>query len=307
MYYLNNNEGYLFQPHNNIPSYYHSGWRTYEDFCYGNSSFQSQESLSFNYQGKILQPSFEEKILALLDETKKENDAQEKRLSNLEENHENINATLKSLETQIRQLPLATNEKYSRPLLNDIEDDEIRECDIVPLSFEEELLGLTLVEEKENEFAIEEESLLKRMKVEKKHPEIIVENVLLGVEKINFPIDFVTWAMEDDRQVSSIGRPSFATSQVWIDVEHGEMTLLIGEEKEKFDLLQSMPLTNEQRRMCTGIESLLLPIEEHAPIFLQEYTLEGFEFMANSLSTKELAFELISHIMEVEKFILMSD
>ena len=34
----------------------------------------------------------------------------------------------------------------------------------------------------------------------------------------------MTWGMEEDRKVSSIGRPSFATSQLWIDVEHGEMT-----------------------------------------------------------------------------------
>ena len=44
----------------------------------------------------------------------------------------------------------------------------------------------------------------------------------------------MTWGMEEDRKVSSIGRPSFATSQLWIDVEHGEMTLLVGEEKSEF-------------------------------------------------------------------------
>ena len=55
------------------------------------------------------------------------------------------------------------------------------------------------------------------------------------------------------------------------------------------------------------IKSLLSPIEEHAPMFLQEDTLEGLEFMANSLSTKELAFELTLHNTEVEKLILTSD
>ena len=51
--------------------------------------------------------------------------------------------------------------------------------------------------------------------------------------------------MEEDQQVSSIGRPSIATSQAWIDVEHGEMTLLVDEEKAKFNLHQSIPLTDE--------------------------------------------------------------
>ena len=36
--------------------------------------------------------------------------------------------------------------------------------------------------------------------------------------------------------MSSIGRPSNTTSQTWIGVEHGEMTLLVGEEKVKFNL-----------------------------------------------------------------------
>ena len=56
---------------------------------------------------------------------------------------------------------------------------------------------------------------------------------MVGVQNFNFPIDFVTWAIEEDRHVPYIGIPSIATSQVWIDTKHGEMTLL-GEEKLKF-------------------------------------------------------------------------
>ena len=84
---------------------------------------------------------------------------------------------------------------------------------------------------------------------------------------------------------------------MWIDAKYGEMTFLVSEEKVKFDLHQSIQLTNEEKRMCMRIESLLLPIEEHEPMFLKEDTLEGFEIMANSLSTKELPFEHVSHIM----------
>ena len=40
--------------------------------------------------------------------------------------------------------------------------------------------------------------LLKKMKVEKKHLGIIVENVLIRDEKFNFPIDFVTCSREED-------------------------------------------------------------------------------------------------------------
>ena len=83
-------------------------------------------------------------------------------------------------------------EQSSRPLLSDIEDDDIWDFDIVTLSFKEELSSPTLVEMKKNELVIKGESLLKNMQVEKKHPKIIVENVLVGVEKFNVPISFVT-------------------------------------------------------------------------------------------------------------------
>ena len=173
------------------------------------------------------------------------------------------------------------------------------------MSFEEELLSLTLVEKNDNELAIKEEPLLEKMQVEEQHPGITI--VLVGVDKLNFPIDFLTLGMEEDRKFSSIGRPSIAASQVWIDAKHGEMTFLIDKEKVKFDLHQTMPLTDEERRMCMRIESSLPPFVEHAPILFQEDTLQRFGLESNSLSTNELAFELLSHIMKAEKFILASD
>ena len=86
--------------------------------------------------------------------------------------------------------------------------------------------------------------------------------------------------MEEVQHVSSIEKPSFATSQVCIDAGHGEMTLLVCEEKVKFDLHQSILLTDEERRVCMKIESSFTPIKEHAPMFLQEDTLECFELEA---------------------------
>ena len=94
---------------------------------------------------------------------------------------------------------------------------------------------------------------------------------------------------------------------MWIEAENGEMTLLTGEEKMKFDLHLSKPLTNEERRACKKLESSFSLIKKLAPKFLQEDTLEGLKFEANSFPTKELAFELTSPIPKVEEVILMSD
>ena len=121
------------------------------------------------------------------------------------------------------------------------------------MSFEEELLSLTLVEKNDNELSIKEEPLLEKMQVEEQHPGITIENVLVRVDKFNFPIYFLTLGMEEDRKFSSIRRPSIVASQVWVDAKHGEMTFLIGKEKVKFDLHQTMPLTDEERRMCMRI------------------------------------------------------
>ena len=101
----------------------------------------------------------------------------------------------------------------------------------MPLSFKEEIQDPTLVEEKKNELANEDEK-----QVEEQHPLKTIENVLVGIDKFNFPIDFVTFGIEEDLEVSSIGTPSNATSQAWIDIEHGEMILLIGKEKLKLNL-----------------------------------------------------------------------
>ena len=74
--------------------------------------------------------------------------------------------------------------------------------------------------------------------------------------------------MDKDQQVTSIERPSISTSQAWLDAKHGEMTLLVGEEKVKFNLHQSMLLMDEERRACMKIESSFFLIKKNAPMFL---------------------------------------
>ena len=102
----------------------------------------------------------------------------------------NEEALVTNLYNTIRQLAHALEEQYSRPLLSHIKDEDIRECNFVPLSFEEEIQDPTLVEEKNNDLANEEELLVEERQVEEQHPRITIENVLVGIEKFNFPIDF---------------------------------------------------------------------------------------------------------------------
>ena len=91
--------------------------------------------------------------------------------------------------------------------------------------------------------------------------------------------------MKDDQKASLIGLLSNATSQAWIDIEHGEMTLLVSKEKVKFNVHQSIQLTDKEKNCCMRIESSFLPFEEQAPTILQEDTLEGYKLEANSFPT----------------------
>ena len=219
----------------------------------------------------------------------------------------NEEAPVTNLENPIGQLAHALEEQYSRPLPSDINGEDKRECNFVPLSFEEEIQDLTLVMEKKNELANDEELLVEKRQVEEQHLRKKIENVLVRIDKFNSPIDFVTLGMEENQQVSSIGRPSKATSQAWIDVEHGEMTLLVDEERLKFNLHQNIQLMDEEKKCCMGIESPLLPFDELSPTILQEETHEGYKLKTNSFPTKDLAFELTSHSTLVEELILTRD
>ena len=66
----------------------------------------------------------------------------------------------------------------------------------MPLILEGEFQVPSLVEN--NALASEEEPVLKEMQVEHKHYELLVEKVLVRVEDFNFPIDSLTFGMEED-------------------------------------------------------------------------------------------------------------
>ena len=55
----------------------------------------------------------------------------------------------------------------------------------------------------------------------------------------------------------------------------GEMTLLVGKEKVRFNLHQSIQLTNEENNCCMRITRSLQHFEGQSPDFFQEETLEG--------------------------------
>ena len=161
------------------------------------------------------------------EDIKRDNESLEMRLPIMEPKvdanmTDNIGTNLKNLNREMyaimerkariaKELEKLLKEQSSRQLLSNIKNNDIRECESIPLSLEEELSSLTLDEDKntiecdkmtlvleeelknptfveKNELVIDEEPLLKEKQVEKQHLELIMENVLVGVEDFNFPI-----------------------------------------------------------------------------------------------------------------------
>ncbi|KAL5570294.1 hypothetical protein UlMin_026869 [Ulmus minor] len=76
-----------------------------------------------------------------------------------------------------------------------------------------------------------------------KHPRGIVEDVLVKVGKLIFPVDFIVLDMEEDKDIPIIlGRPFLATGGAIIDVRGGKLTLQVDDEIVTFIVYGSMKL-----------------------------------------------------------------
>ena len=136
------------------------------------------------------------------------------------------------------------------------------------LSSVEKFPILKSMEEGENELEIEKKALLNnlengkslvdKLKFEEESQVMTIENVLAKIDTFTFPMDFVAWGIEGDlKNLKILKRPLPSSSQAWIDIKKGELTLLVGEEKAKFNLHQPLPLTEQERTMCRKFCNLL--------------------------------------------------
>ena len=219
-----------------------------------------QGSSSSCYQEQFRQPFDEELFHALKDEINKDNEALQRRfpsmetkmdatmIANMGTNVKDLNremyAIMKRTARQAEEMEKLQKEQSSRHLPSDKKNDDIRKIESIPLSLKDESSNPTLDEDKnimefdkmplvlegelkeltlvkKNEPVVDEELSMNEKQVEKQHPKLIMEKVLVGVEELYFPIECLNFGMEEDHQVSFLERPSIAKSQVWIDIQHG--------------------------------------------------------------------------------------
>ncbi|GKB75860.1 DNA/RNA polymerases superfamily protein, partial [Tanacetum coccineum] len=99
-----------------------------------------------------------------------------------------------------------------------------------------------------------------------KHPKCIVENVLVGIGKFVFPIDFIVLDMPEDIKVPLIlERPFLSTTHAKIDVFKRKITLRVGDDKITFksvkpasSLIKRVYVLGLRERMDLDLEARLM-------------------------------------------------
>ncbi|GJT86855.1 homeodomain-like protein [Tanacetum coccineum] len=131
-----------------------------------------------------------------------------------------------------------------------------------------------------------------------KYPKGVVENVLVGIGKFTFLVDFIILDMPEDIKVPLIlGRPFLSTAHAKIDVYKRKITLRVGEEKIIFksvkpasSLIKRDYMLSLRERMELDLEARLmgetLVLNRSLDHFLEDYIKlndlnEPFELMRN--------------------------
>ena len=135
------------------------------------------------------------------------------------------------------------------------------------------------------------------------HPQGIIEDVLVKVDKFIFPIDFVFLEMEEDKEASLIlGRPFLAIEQALIDVKDGELTLRVGDDQVKFNFYRNLKFSGDDKVTCLRIDSLKPLRDKLIHEFMDEDPLE--ERLVFSLSVEELNDEKVASNLSLDETIM---
>ena len=94
----------------------------------------------------------------------------------------------------------------------------------------------------------------------------VIEDVLVKVEKLYFPADFIVLDMEEDRDVPLIlGRPFLAMGNTLIDVQQEKLTFRVQDEEVTFNVFKVMkyPSNHDECQYIDIIEKVTTEIFEN--------------------------------------------
>ena len=279
-----------------------------------------QESSNPTFQEKEKLSPIKEQIFIYMDGNKKMISLHEQKFPDSDAFQVNTSARLKNIEAQIGHLVQAFKEKFSRTSPSNIFPNP-NECIDTPLSSVHKFSILKFVEK---ELEIEkntllnnlenENSLVDKLKFDEESQVVAIENVLVTIDTFTFPMDFVAWGIKGDLKNLKILRiPLLSSSQAWININKGELTLLVGEEKAKFNLHQPLPLTEQERTMCRRFYSLLSSkghMLEQSPLSINVFAFASHkgdcfeEIVAEPPATIKGDYEFLSPLQNLEEIIL---
>jgi len=94
-----------------------------------------------------------------------------------------------------------------------------------------------------------------------KYPRGVIEDVLVKVDKLYFPVDFIVLDLDEERKIPFIIGWSFlATSKTLIDVQQGKLTLFVQDDEVTSNVFKAMkyPTNNDKWFHVDIIDKLML-------------------------------------------------
>jgi hypothetical protein len=117
------------------------------------------------------------------------------------------------------------------------------------------------------------------------YPYGVLEDVLVKVNDLLFPADFVILDMDEDSEVPLLlGRPFLATGRALIDVELGKLILRFQDEQVIFDVFEAMRHQSENPQ-CYRVDVIENIVEETSRVETPTLTIE--KVIVNSITTSE--------------------
>ncbi|XP_057744977.1 uncharacterized protein LOC130962831 [Arachis stenosperma] len=162
-------------------------------------------------------------------------------------------------------------------------------------------------------------TMMKRMKIEEakptrmalqladrtfKFPHGIVEDLLVKVGDFIFPADFVVLDMEEEAKASIIlGRPFLATAGAIIDVQKGELTLRLHDEKLVFNVFKAMSYPSESLKECMRVDVVDIAVQEIFEETTKEVAEEEFtkDIEVSDIKAAETTMPSMSEKVKEEK------
>ncbi|XP_062104530.1 uncharacterized protein LOC133815738 [Humulus lupulus] len=129
------------------------------------------------------------------------------------------------------------------------------------------------------------------------YPRVIIEDVLVKIDRFIFLIDFVVIDMEEDQEILIIlGRSIIAIEKALIDVHDGNMTLRVNVEEVKFNISNAIKFPKEHVE-CKRVDVVTPCLRDSFKTMFHNDPLEFF--LITLISKEDLGVELGMNDMEV--------